>query len=55
MGEDSDRFRKRAKECRERAELADYVFREFLLQVASDLEAEADTIETEERTPDGES
>ena len=52
MGEDSDRFRKRAKECRERAQQADYVLREFLLQVATDLEAEADLMEAEERSPD---
>lgn len=50
MGEDAARFRKRAKECRDRAERADYVLREFLLEVANDLEAEADMIDAETRT-----
>jgi len=45
MGEDSQSFRQRARECRERAERADYALREFLLEVAHDLEVEADVIE----------
>lgn len=39
----------RAKECRERAAQADYVMRQFLLEVARELEEEADKIDVEER------
>ena len=49
MGEDSDRFRKRALECREVAERARTPeARDALLRVADDLEAEADRIDAEE-------
>ena len=48
MREDATRFRKRAKECRARAELADYVMRQFLVEVADGLDDEADAIEAQE-------
>ena len=51
MGDDAARFRTRANECRARAELADYVMREFLLKVADDLEAEADAIDAQSARP----
>lgn len=51
MREDATRFRKRAKECRARAELADYVMRQFLVEVADGLEDEADAIEAQKAMP----
>lgn len=48
MGEDAARFRKRASECRARAELADYVMRQFLVEVADGLDNEADALESKE-------
>ena len=51
MGDEATRFRQRAKECRARAELADYVMRQFLGEVADGLEDEADEIEAKEAMP----
>ena len=51
MADDAARFRARAQDCRARAELADFVSRQFLLQVADDLEAEADGMDAEEARP----
>ena len=47
MGDDANRFRARAKECRGRAQNADYVMRAYLLEIARELEEEADKIEAE--------
>ena len=50
MSEESERFRIRAKECRELADKArDPVARRTLVEIADDLEVEADMIEAEER------
>jgi hypothetical protein len=51
MADDAARFRSRARDCRARAELADYVMRQFLLNVADDLEAEADAIDADAAKP----
>jgi hypothetical protein len=53
MGEDSERFRERARQCREMAPLArdDHV-REELLRLAEELDEEADAID-EDRGADG--
>ena len=49
MGEEAERFRRRAKECRELANIARAsADRKTLDNMADDLEAEANTIDTEE-------
>jgi hypothetical protein len=54
MGEDAKRFRLRARQGRELAAVAkDDLSRQTLTEMAAELEAEADMIETEERIPDG--
>jgi len=51
MGEAADRFRLRAKQCRELAAVArDEYSRKTLAQMAVELDEEADTIEAEERS-----
>jgi hypothetical protein len=48
-GDEADRFRMRAKECRDLAKAArDDAARQELLTIAGELEAEADKIDTEE-------
>ena len=48
MGEDSERFRERARQCRELAPLArDDQVREELLRLADELDEEADAIDAE--------
>lgn len=55
MSEDSDRFRRRARECRDLAEQASSAeWRKSLLQIAQDLEYEADRLDSE-GSEDGES
>ena len=50
MGEDAERFRHRAKECRELARRAhDEYSRETLTEMAAELEAEADELEKGEK------
>ena len=50
MSEESDRFRARAKQCRDLAEIArDDDSRRTLSQMADELEGEAAEIESEER------
>jgi hypothetical protein len=52
MGDEADRFRFRAKECRDLAKAArDGVTRQELLTIADELEAEADRIDAEEGDP----
>ena len=49
MGEESDRFRSRAKQCRELAKDArDDQSRQTLSEMAEELDAEADNIDEEE-------
>lgn len=49
MSEESDRFRMRARQCRELAALAREPYsRDTLTQMAAELDEEADKIETEE-------
>ena len=48
MGEQADKFRNRARECRERAARADAHMRDSLLRLAKGLDDEADKIELEE-------
>ncbi len=46
MGEDAQRFRRRARQCRELAPRArDEQIRLYLIEVACDLEAEADKVD----------
>jgi hypothetical protein len=48
MEEDADRFRRRARECRDLAEQANGPeWRETLLQIAKDLEHEADQLDAQ--------
>ena len=49
MGEDANRFRSRARECRDvAAQAKDQEWRQQLLSLAQDLEDEADRIDDEE-------
>ena len=48
MSEEADQFRIRAKECRQRAELADFYMRAYLSSLADDLDAEAARMDVEE-------
>ena len=50
MSEEADRFRRCAADCRERALLSAYDMREFFLELADQLEAEADVIDTGRHT-----
>jgi hypothetical protein len=51
MSDDSDRFRERATLCRHLAQAArDDVSRQTLIDMAADLEAEADVLDAEEPT-----
>jgi len=53
MGDDAAHFRNRAETCRRLArEARDEPSRRELNEIAGELEAEADMIEAEERTPD---
>ena len=53
MGQDADRFRLRAKECRNLASAArEEVARQELRTIADELEAEADRIDAEEEDPE---
>ena len=51
VGDDAARFRLRARECRERAERAYYVMRQFLLEIADGLDEEANAMDAEEIRP----
>ena len=52
MGEDSEHFRKRARECRDLALRArDPEIRDMLVQLAGELEAEADSLDPPETEP----
>lgn len=53
MSEDSDRFRRRAVECRRlSADARDHQTRDQLAQMAQGLEEEADDMDAKERNPD---
>jgi hypothetical protein len=53
MGDEADRFRWRAKECRDLAKAArDDTSRHELLTIADELEAEADKIDAEAEDPE---
>jgi hypothetical protein len=53
MADEADRFRLRAKECRDLAKAArDDTARQDLLTIAGELEAEADRIDAEEDDPE---
>jgi hypothetical protein len=53
MGEEAERFRKRAKECRDLSVRArDSYMRDKLKEIAADLEAEAEKIDAEDGAKD---
>jgi hypothetical protein len=52
MGDDAERFRRRARECRELAERAyGREWRGKLIEIADELDAEADKTDAEEEAP----